>query len=272
MNQNDQEHYNLAANVASRDKTNYTKIQEFKKGFIIGSLLCTIILFALHIYEYQNFYLTEYSHLTNSNSYKVLQGTIEDISYKNYQAIDLTLENDQKEKIRLVNLPYYEPTSLYTYFVEPIAKGDYLTIRFDQENPAQAYYYRNFFVDYVFKVNKGKDVEFFLISWFFPLTLLFTFIYLRNMLRFKDLKRKEAYFTVKRIEKFDTKNNPQQGTLYAPYYALELNNYPTILFRDKFIRQKDLNSFNNDNTIFRIYMYNIDNPKDERYLIEKVLK
>lgn len=273
----------LAEQIAQRGSTTYTKIQKRSSGLNAIILLSIALLLAfVNFNNFKDFYITEFSRLTGN--YETIHGTVLKLAYKEDLKFELTVKSDQNKVYVLkhkdyryleymINIAGYKFDQLQDITCSPpcsvIEKGDPIIIKMDKAHPSYAYFYRNIWIDLI--------LDHLLSPWqilalFFPFFLYFGYFSTRNWLRFKILKAKDHFVYVKLSKKFNMSKS-RYDQLYAPFFELSLRDEPTIYFRYKFLEIDQKNELLNLKMHYheiyaKLYMYNVNNPRDQRYFIE----
>ena len=224
---------------------------------------------------------TEIARLTgNYQSYK---GYVDYVNFSLDSHMDLTIITDQNE-VKVFKHIVDLQNSIKLPLNDRMKKGDYGIVRLDQVNPEHSYAYRDFFFEYILGDHYIESISLYFFLWVFVLGPFYLFvreIYL--CLKLRKLEKRGDFFYVNISDKIDMKvrtvhegsgmfRKEMQEIFYTPYFMLELPNRPTIYFKGEELTTQQYLNFdttarNQDHLtiVVKIYMYNIDNPKDQRY-------
>lgn len=275
MIENQNHQLEVAQKLLSRKKTTYTKlVLQPQIQYLVSFTVLGIMFLIANIIHYNDFYLTELARLTGS--YQSTKAKVLDVSYKDQDLIDLTLETTQHELLKITDHKYYlspkAKTAKDDHFapglnkpLDLIVKGDEISLRRDLNYSDHVYFYTYSPITYFADHTLWQGTLIFPILLFFALKGAFVYF------RLKKVKKNEDYVIVTLSNRSDLSKGKVQTE--APYYELKLEGEETIYFRENFLTKTEKENLvalyeeYPDQFATKIYMYNIDNPRDERYFI-----
>lgn len=278
----------IAEKLASRNIYLYTKIKHepclttiFFSCLLFITCSCMYCGWNHNLDHDLTIFKTELARL--KGNYQSYKGYVDYVNFSFDSHMDLTIITNQDE-VKVFKHVDDLQNSIKLPIRSRIKKGDYAIIRLDQKNPEHSYAYRDFFSEYILGEHYIESIVMYFILLIFvlaPLYLVLREIYL--YLKLKRLDKRGDFFYVNISDKTDMKvrtvekgsgmfRKEMQEIFYTPYFKLELPNRPTIYFKGKELSTQeylyfDTTARNQDHLtiVVKIYMYNIDNPKDQRY-------
>ena len=247
--------YELAVRIASRNIPVFTRVHS--AVFASGAVTCILLVFlffstAIHIVSAFDFYRVQFARITGNYEERMMTVTESVPPQKNGGTYRIIFgEGSQRFS--------------FNYLIYTPEAGEREVICYDRSSPEYAYPKNIYAIGEIVYDSVGSGSFALLV-----LAVLLFFQYPRYRL-LSRLRRKGLYLKVREDEQYETSFGfvgRSYGRRYAPVYSLKIGGVQELKFRGSWTKIKPDPERDNYEYEFRIYMFNPDDPGDQRYFLE----